>query len=71
MQVDIVSTMPRPSSTPRDPTVIIKQTCKRRLVDLPCFGTPTVLVWRQVRFSSQGCGIGMRHQAWDASPASS
>ncbi|MTV26058.1 ISL3 family transposase [Nitriliruptoraceae bacterium ZYF776] len=59
MQVHIASDAPRPEcSCGRAAT--IKQTLRRRLVDLPCFGRSTVTVWRQRRWrcADADCPVG-------------
>jgi transposase len=60
MQVYIASTLPRPSCSSCGGPARIKQTLRRRLVDLPSFGRPVVTVWRQVRWHcpSPGCPAG-------------
>ncbi|HEX2028055.1 MAG TPA: transposase [Nitriliruptorales bacterium] len=60
MQVHVRSTMPRPACSWCGTTATVKETRRRRLVDLPCFGTPTVLVWRQVRWRcpNRSCPVG-------------
>ena len=50
MQVHIASTLPRPSCSACGTAARIKQTMRRRLVDLPSFGRPVATVWRQVRW---------------------
>ena len=50
MQVHIASTLPRPSCSGCKTPARVKQTMRRRLVDLPSFGRPVVTVWRQVRW---------------------
>jgi transposase len=50
MQVHVASTTPRPSCASCGTPARIKQTMRRRLVDLPSFGRPVVTVWRQVRW---------------------
>ena len=60
MQVYIASTLPRPSCSSCGGPARIKQTLRRRLVDLPSFGRPVVTVWRQVRWHcpAAGCPAG-------------
>jgi transposase len=60
MQVHIASTAPRPSCSSCGTRARIKQTLRRRLVDLPCFGRPVATVWRQIRWScpDESCEIG-------------
>jgi hypothetical protein len=41
MQAHIASTAPRPACPGCDRSARVKQTLRRRLVDLPCFGRPT------------------------------
>lgn len=50
MQVHIASTLPRPACSNCGRSARVKQTMRRRLVDLPSFGRPVVTVWRQVRW---------------------
>jgi transposase len=65
LQVHIASTTPRPSCSSCDTPARIKQTMRRRLVDLPCFGRPVVTVWRQIRWHcpSMTCPTGSWMQA--------
>lgn len=60
MQVHIASTVARPACPSCGTAARIKQTMRRRLVDLPSFGRPTVTVWRQIRWScpSPTCSTG-------------
>ncbi|MFP4636514.1 MAG: ISL3 family transposase [Nitriliruptoraceae bacterium] len=60
MQVHIASTTPRPTCRACDAPARIKQTMRRRLVDLPSFGRPVVTVWRQVRWRcpALACPVG-------------
>ena len=50
MQVHIASTTPRPACRSCGTTARVKQTLRRRLVDLPSFGRAVVTVWRQRRW---------------------
>lgn len=50
MQVHIASTTPRPICTSCGTAARVKQTLRRRLVDLPSFGRPVATVWRQRRW---------------------
>jgi hypothetical protein len=45
MQVHIALRVPRPVCGSCGATARFKQTLRRRLVDLPCFGRPVVTVW--------------------------
>ena len=60
LQVHIASTLARPACSACGTPARVKQTLRRRLVDLPVFGRPAVLVWRQVRWRcpSSTCSIG-------------
>ncbi|MTV25153.1 ISL3 family transposase [Nitriliruptoraceae bacterium ZYF776] len=60
MQVHIASTSGRPDCSSCGTTARVKQTLRRRLVDLPCFGRPTVTVWRQRRWRcpAAACPVG-------------
>jgi transposase len=60
MQVHIASTLPRPVCASCGTAARVKQTLRRRLVDLPSFGRPVVTVWRQVRWRcpSATCSMG-------------
>jgi transposase len=60
MQVHIASTTPRPTCSSCGAPARIKQTMRRRLVDLPCFGRPVATVWRQIRWCcpDEGCEVG-------------
>jgi transposase len=60
MQVHIASRVPRPGCTSCGTAARVKQTLRRRLVDLPSFGRPVVTVWRQVRWRcpAAGCPVG-------------
>jgi len=60
IQVYIASTLARPSCASCGAVARVKQTMRRRLVDLPSFGQPVVTVWRQVRWRcvAVGCGAG-------------
>ena len=60
MQVHSASKLPRPACLSCGRSARVKQTMRRRLVDLPCFGRPVVTVWRQVRWRcpSEGCPVG-------------
>jgi transposase len=60
MQVHIASTLPRPSCSSCGMREQIKQTMRRRLVDLPSFGRPGVTVWRQIRWRcpDPACVVG-------------
>jgi transposase len=59
MQVHIASTMPRPSCSSCGTPARVKQTMRRRLVDLPSFGRPVVTVWRQIqwRCANDACRV--------------
>ena len=59
MQVYIASTLPRPSCSCCGGPARIKQSLRRRLVDLPSFGRPVVTVWRQVRWHCPSPGGGV------------
>ncbi len=50
MQVHIASTFERPSCVSCGTAATVKETMRRRLVDLPSFGRAVVTVWRQVRW---------------------
>ncbi|MBW3579166.1 MAG: ISL3 family transposase [Actinobacteria bacterium] len=67
MQVHVRSTGPRPACPSCGTTATVKETRRGRLVDLPCFGTPTVLVWRQVRWRCphRSCPVGSWMQVDD------
>jgi transposase len=60
LQVHIASSTERPACSSCGTPATIKQTMRRRLVDLPCFGRPVVTVWRQVRWRcpDAGCRVG-------------
>jgi transposase len=60
MQVHIRSTAPRPACPRCGAPAVVKETRSRRLVDLPAFGQPTVLVWRQRRWRcpDRDCVVG-------------
>ena len=60
MQVHIASTTPRSSCSSCGRSARVKQTLRRRLVDLPVFGRPVVTVWRQRRWCcpAVGCPTG-------------
>jgi transposase len=59
-RVHIASTLPRPTCSSCGIPARIKQTMRRRLVDLPSFGRPVVTVWRQVRWRCPApvCAVG-------------
>ena len=56
MQVHIASTTPRPDCFSCDTEARIKQTMRRRLVDLPSFGRPVVLDDTRRRVQQQVLG---------------
>ena len=60
IQIYIASTLERPACASCGAVARVKQTMRRRLVDLPSFGRPVVTVWRQVRWRcvAGGCGAG-------------
>ncbi len=60
MQVHVASTASRPSCGSCRSAGTVKQRCRRRLVDLPAFGRPVVLVWHQIRWRcpNQACPVG-------------
>ena len=60
MQVHIASTTPRPACAACQGPARVKQTMRRRLVDLPSFGRPVVTVWRQIRWRcpDEACPVG-------------
>lgn len=67
MQVHVTSTIPRPSCVGCGAPARIKQTMRRRLVDLPSFGRPVVTVWRQIRWRCPvvDCPVGSWMQVDD------
>jgi hypothetical protein len=50
IQIHIASTTPRPLCSSCGRSARVKQTLRRRLVDLPSFGRPVATMWRQVRW---------------------
>jgi transposase len=60
MQVHIASTAPRPTCRSCGTAARVKQTLRRRLVDLPSFGRPVATVWRQRRWrcAAEECAVG-------------
>jgi transposase len=60
IQIHIASTTPRPLCSSCGRSARVKQTLRRRLVDLPSFGRPVATMWRQVRWwcPDEVCAVG-------------